>query len=91
MRAIDLPVDVTRVDEENLTRAILRLALVEEPEGDGKPDRVKHVRADRDDRVDGVRFDGFLGSSISDARASEAEFAITNPARPVGFRAEWKS
>ncbi len=53
MRAVDLPVDVPGVEEQNriLSRSA-GLALVQEPKGAGEGDGVEHVGPDGDHDID---------------------------------------
>lgn len=56
--SVDLPVDVARIDEEDLVLAISApLAPIEEPESDWQGHRVKEVGPYRDDYVDASVFD----------------------------------
>ena len=66
------------------SRGRAALAAVEEPERHRQRHRVEEVRADRDHHVDELDPRSACGGSRPrcDA-ASEAELAITNPARPV--------
>jgi hypothetical protein len=87
---VNLREDVPGVDEEHLVFELgLRLAPVEEPErawaaspyrrSSSRPRPLTSTAPDlsRSRRM-----------SNSEPRASPAEFAMTNPARPVSFRAE---
>ena len=88
--AVDLPVDVPGVDEQHLVGARrLLLAPVEKPQRHRQGDRVEHVRADGDHHIHGAGPRSAGGESPARmTRASEAEFAITNPARPFSLSAE---
>ena len=91
MGPVDLTEDVPGVDEQHLVlaRRVPALALVEEPERHRQRHRVEEVRADRDDHVDGAALDELAADlQLRLPPASAAEFAMTNPARPLSFSAE---
>ncbi len=58
MRAVNLPVNVARIDEKNGVGAGgFGFAFVKKPQGARKDDGVKHVRPDGDYHVYSARFD----------------------------------
>src|SRR5262249_19084435 len=61
VRTIDLPIDVTCVDEQNGfgTRRFW-LTMIEKPQRAGQCNRIKHVRPDGNDHVYRLRLDQLL-------------------------------